>query len=94
MTWVTEYAEGLDFLANRDGVSWADAPVPPRRHGCTPQTRGSFGGMLGREIVERCACGGIRASSDPVWPTWMDRNSRKPDQPRRPWWRRMLGGTR
>lgn len=91
MTWVTEWAEGSEFLTHRDGLSWFAAPVPRRRHACTPQTRGFFIGMLDGEVVERCACGAIRAGGD-IWPVWMERNSRRRESPRQPWWRRMLGG--
>lgn len=91
MTWVTEYADGLDFVVNRDGVSWMTAPPPAWIHSCSPQTRGAFGGTFGHKVVERCACGGIRVAGDRVW---IERNSRGSDQPRRSWWRRMFGGTR
>lgn len=53
-----------DLVRNIDGVEWADAPVPPRRHSCWPQTV-----ALG---VARCACGATRAPSG----MWIERNSR------------------
>lgn len=86
MTWVTEWTDGLQFLAHRDGVAWTEAPIPARRHRCTAQTRGRFTGA----VVERCACGAIREAGEQFW---LERNSSKPDPPRRPWWRRMFGGT-
>ncbi len=44
-----------------DGVSWYDAPPPPRRHDHWPQTRGEL--RVG-DFVERCPCGAIRDPSN------------------------------
>lgn len=52
-------------ITHVDGISWFDAPVPPRWHRCKVQTAG-----LG---AQRCACGAIRRSG---LRHWMERNSR------------------
>lgn len=58
-----------------DGVSWHEAPIPPRRHRCWPQTAGVIDYFT---TVERCACGAINydaalQGSD----YWMRRNERR-----------------
>lgn len=62
-------------LFDLDGVSWHDAPIPPRWHRCWPQTSGVVNYFT---TVERCACGAInfdaaRQGSD----YWMRRNDRR-----------------
>jgi hypothetical protein len=87
VTWVTEFEDGLEFVVNLDGVSWMDAPAPPRQHECVAQTRGAFGGAFGHKVVERCACGGIRVADDG---RWIERNHKGPAGPRPPWWGRLF----
>jgi hypothetical protein len=65
---------------NLDGVSWADAPPPPRRHQHWPQTTGVAG-----EYFERCPCGATWTRregwyswpqarvAEPRLPAWLDR---------------------
>lgn len=68
--WVAaESAGALQRLEDLDGVSWVDAPVPPRLHRCRAQTRG----LLPTGMVYRCACGGI--SRDGRW--WSQKNTRR-----------------
>ena len=43
-------------MEHRNGVEWADAPLPFWLHRCKPQTRG----WVGFDRVERCACGATR----------------------------------
>lgn len=58
-------------VSNLNGVPWHEAPIPPRRHRCTPQTKGWVNYFTS---VERCACGAIRSRrGDP----WRERNSRE-----------------
>ena len=68
--WVeVDSAGALRRLEDLNGVSWSDAPVPPRWHRCKAQTQG----LLPTGWVYRCACGAI--SSDARW--WSQRNSRR-----------------
>ena len=64
-----EGAGALQRIEDLDGISWADAPVPPRLHRCKAQTQG----LLSSGWVYRCACGAI--SSDGRWGS--RRNSRR-----------------
>jgi hypothetical protein len=63
-----------DWIEHLHGVDWYDAPVPPHRHTCWPQTRGWIDG----EMSERCACGAFRYADLGVW---IDRNTRRPRTP-------------
>jgi hypothetical protein len=54
---------------NLDGVAWADAHIPRKRHSCTAQTYG----ISGLTRVSRCACGAIGMDRSGIW---LDRNSR------------------
>lgn len=56
-------------IVHLDGVTWWDAPVPPRKHECWAQTIGNLNPL---ETVRRCACGSL--SYDGQY--WMDRNTR------------------
>lgn len=81
--YAVQWESGLEYLSNLGGVSWCEAPVPPRRHTCWPQTKGYFARS---GPVCRCACGAIsRGDRD-----WWDRNTRRRDEPPAPWWRRVL----
>lgn len=51
------------------GVPWYDAPVPPVRHRCTPQTS-EWQGVTRRQ---RCACGAVRIDGG----VWINRNARR-----------------
>lgn len=89
--WVVEIFDGGDWIAHLHGVEWAEAPIPPRRHACTPQSRARFGG----ETVERCACAAIR-HDEPGFP-WMERNRRRgesagPLRKTGKWWHRLFPG--
>ena len=65
ITWPpTEIPIVVPSVCSIDGVSWHEAPVPPRRHTCWPQTV-----ALGRG---RCACGAMQTSDG----FWIERNSR------------------
>jgi hypothetical protein len=81
--WEVEVLGGGDWIANMVGIEWSDAPLPPKRHVCLPQTRARLDG----ERVERCSCGAIRRD-EPGFP-WIERNQRKAPA-RRPWWKRWL----
>lgn len=61
--WVTWVDTGDTFIENLDGVAWADAPAPGRWHRHQPQTRG----ILGFDLVERCACGAMRQREGRPW---------------------------
>lgn len=52
--WVPVAGSGDVELEHLDGVPWYKAPLPPRIHSCTPQTRG----WSGFQRIKRCACGG------------------------------------
>lgn len=54
-----------------DGVPWHEAPIPPLRHQCAPQTRAWVRYFT---PVNRCSCGAANYNGSP----WMDRNSRRP----------------
>jgi hypothetical protein len=64
-------------IQNVGGVGWWEAPLPPRKHKCTPQTTGWTSGFT---LVERCACGAIRLDRR----SWRERNSRQGAE--RPGW--------
>jgi hypothetical protein len=67
--WIVESASpNGDYTMNRDGISWSDAPAPPRKHECRPQSSGS----IGRGVIARCACGAMRFNGS----AWRDRNRR------------------
>lgn len=66
--WLETYRNGLEWLQERDGVDWIDAPLPRRWHRCKAQVQGWVGGP-----VARCACGGI--SRDGRY--WLERNARR-----------------
>lgn len=51
-----------------DGVPHGDAPCPPRRHRCRPQTKA----LRAFRLIERCPCGAIRVDGG----RWRERNSR------------------
>ena len=55
---------GMEWVRHLDGVPWADAPAPPKRHEHWAQTWARFN----FETVDRCPCGAMRRSS---WPEWM-----------------------
>lgn len=57
-------------MAHVDGVAWHDAPVPRRRHRCSPQTKAWYKPF---DFIERCACGALRRNGGP----WIDRNERR-----------------
>jgi len=60
-------APRIEHLA---GVPWFEAPIPRKRHRCRAQTRG----LIGFEMVHRCACGAIQNHSR--FPgSWLERNS-------------------
>jgi hypothetical protein len=59
------------YVEHLHGVDWDDAPQPPRRHACWPQSRAVLGGGM---RAERCACGAYRDELGP----WIDRNTRMP----------------
>jgi hypothetical protein len=82
---VTTWRDGLESVADLDGVSWFDAPVPSRWHRCTAQTKGFF---RDSGVVHRCACGAISRGDG----YWMERNSRL--QRPRSWLHRLFGGGR
>ena len=52
-----------------DGVYWYEAKMPRRFHRCYAHTTG----VVGLNLVERCACGAIRYSGS----GWMEKNSRR-----------------
>ena len=67
--YIVTYDSGmLDYIESRNGVAWADAPKPKRRHTCWDQTRG----LMHASPVARCACGAIRLDNG----RWRERNSR------------------
>lgn len=50
----------LEGIWHLDGLSWFDAPNPPPRHECWPQTKGFCrAGSLPAGWVFRCACGAM-----------------------------------
>jgi len=65
-------AQGMNSIemTHRDDVPWWEAPIPRRLHRCSAQTTG-WRNIL--DLVERCACGGIRFDGHG---RWLDRNSR------------------
>lgn len=63
-------ADRANSIVHLRGVPWFDAPVPPTRHRCWPQTSARW--VLGHELTERCACGAIRFDRD----GWLERNQR------------------
>lgn len=65
--WVRTYENGADYVESIDGIPWTDAPLPPARHACRPQTRGWFT----LSYAERCACGAARSS---VHGPWIEKN--------------------
>lgn len=73
-------------ITDRDGISWHEAPLPPRRHRCEAWTKG----QSGLTLVERCACGGIRIGGP--YGMWDEVNQRKGERPAAPrrtrteWW--------
>jgi hypothetical protein len=73
--WVRTYENGADYIESIDGIPWADAPLPPARHACQPQTRGWFT----LSYVERCACGAARSS---VHGPWIEKNQTRNQQKR------------
>ena len=70
---MSEYVweDGPLFIKHLDGVKWYEAPVPPRKHKCWPQTMGI---LPSGEDVYRCACGATR---NPRWKGWLEVNSRE-----------------
>lgn len=82
MPWVRSFTDGLEYLEHLNGVDWFDATPPPRRHSCSPQSRGWMAGAY----VERCACGALRM--DRIGP-WMARNQRSAAE-RRGWLGRLI----
>ena len=66
--WVRDPRTGIYDL---DGVSWSDAPLPPRIHKCSAQTRGRDG----FRIVLRCPCGGINDTGGHG--LWVFKNERR-----------------
>lgn len=84
--WLETYRNGVEYVQMRDGIDWMHAPLPARRHDCTPQLRG----WMSREKVYRCACGSLSFDGE----YWMERNSRRKDEAaelpkpiRRAWWK-------
>lgn len=66
MAAATAEAERSLGIVHLGGVSWWDAPAPPRRHAHWAQTSGSLrsaGGGSWR--VERCPCGAIATDGGP-----------------------------
>lgn len=61
----------IDWMSNRDGVFFLDAPMPPKRHRCKVQTTA----RLSTCTVHRCACGALRVG---VIGFWNSKNSRIP----------------
>jgi hypothetical protein len=51
-------AEAKLGIIHKDGVSWFDAPAPPKHHAHWVQTSGLIRGDIKR--IERCPCGAIR----------------------------------
>jgi hypothetical protein len=54
--WVRTRTSDGGYVESLGGVLWADAPLPPRWHRCTTQTRG----WIGLNWIERCACGATK----------------------------------
>jgi hypothetical protein len=71
--WVCTFENDGDYMESIEGILWADAPLPRKRHHCTPQTRGWFG----VSYVERCACGAIRGSR---YVDWEEKNRARKDR--------------
>lgn len=66
----TDLYESAQLIEHLDGVPWWKAPIPPKRHNCTPQTRALL------HDVERCACGALQFRHGPGSGVWGERNSR------------------
>lgn len=63
----------IDYLSNRNGVFFTDAPEPPIKHRCKVQTIV----RLTSCTIYRCACGGMRVG---VLGFWNHKNSRIPKE--------------
>ncbi len=63
--------DGSTMTSHLDGVSWYDAPAPPRRHECWPQTEGWTNYLT---QVWRCPCGAINLPGSNTG--WTQRNQR------------------
>jgi hypothetical protein len=74
--YVTTFAarDGGTEIAHLDGIPWHEAPLPPKRHACWPQTAGFVRYFT---YVERCACGAVNYDCLGRDPRWQDRNSRQ-----------------
>lgn len=59
----------VNYMSNRDGVFFLDAPIPPKRHRCKVQTMVQTYNLT----VRRCACGARRLG---VLGFWHSKNSR------------------
>jgi len=58
-----------------DGVSWYEAPLPPRTHRCWTQ---QWAFLRDGTFVRRCACGAISMNDyDQRDVYWMDRNEKR-----------------
>lgn len=70
--WVLEYSSDFNetMIYHNDGVSWFDAPLPPKNHKCTPQTKAYMNYFT---LVYRCACGAT-AINEEVPTVWIEKN--------------------
>lgn len=61
----------IDWMSNRDGVFFLDAPMPRKWHRCKIQTTA----RTRNGTIHRCACGGMRVG---VLGFWNYKNTRIP----------------
>lgn len=58
-----------------EGLPWYKAPIPPEKHLCWTQTKGT---LSSGSFTRRCACGAVSMNDhDDQNIYWMERNSRK-----------------
>ena len=63
-------SETGEWVGDKDGIGWHEAPLPRRWHLCRPQTFG----FVSKSYIERCACGGMWTLDGGGW---THKNSRR-----------------
>lgn len=69
--WDLVYEYGIEFIEDRDGISWHNARRPWKVHRCQVQTNAYLGGRQ----IERCRCGAERI--DGSRGKWKRKNMRR-----------------
>lgn len=78
-------AEARAGIIHKDGISWRDAPAPPKRHAHWTQTSGYIRDSIWR--IERCPCGAIRHEGEPWLMLDEPRVAAEPMSTARRWWK-------